>query len=191
MVRKRDVREEEHALWQEVTRDVRRPRRKRLVAAAVETRVADKPKPAHLKPALRPVLPPVKTKPHIVTAGLDGSTAEKLKRGKIVPEATLDLHGLTQAQAHTRLNAFVRSSSESGRRCVLVVTGKGAPKSNPATVDQGFVMPTRTKSGVLRLMVPRWLDEGDASSVVAGTQAAHQRHGGDGALYVYLRRRRR
>ncbi len=190
MVRKRDVREEEHALWQEVTRDVRRPRRKRLVATVVEARVADKPKPTQVKPALRPVLAPAKTRPQLVTAGLDGSTAEKLKRGKIVPEATLDLHGLTQAQAHTRLNAFVRSSAESGRRCVLVVTGKGAPKSNSATAEHGFVMPARTKSGVLRLMVPRWLDEGDARNVVAGTQAAHQRHGGDGALYVYLRRRR-
>jgi len=189
VVRKRDVREEEHALWQAVTRDVRRPRRKRLVAAVVETRAADKPKqlPAHLKPALRP---PAKAKPQAVATGLDGSTAEKLKRGKIVPEATLDLHGLTQAQAHTRLTAFVRSSAESGRRCVLVVTGKGAPKANAGTADQGFVMPTRTKSGVLRMMVPRWLDEGDARSVVAGTQAAHQRHGGEGALYVYLRRRR-
>jgi DNA-nicking Smr family endonuclease len=191
VVRKREVRDEEQALWQEAMRDVRRSRRKRPSVAVGEKRVDDKAKQfaAAVKSPLRPAAKLAPKRP-ATGVGLDGSTAEKLKRGKIEPEATLDLHGLTQAQAHSRLNAFVRHSAESGRRCVLVVTGKGAPSSQSASEKEGFVMPTRTKSGVLRLMVPRWLNEGDAGAVVAGSQVAHQRHGGDGALYVYLRRKR-
>lgn len=172
-------------------RDVRRVRRKRAGAVAGELRHLEKPKQATVvpKPALRPAAVS-KAKIAAKISGLDGSTAEKLKRGKVIPEAVLDLHGLTQAQAHARLNSFMRSSAELGRRCVLVVTGKGAPRINKDEAEKGFVMPARSKSGILRVMVPRWLGEGDGQVLVAGTQTAHQRHGGDGALYVYLRRRK-
>lgn len=191
MSKKREVRDDEKALWHEVVRDVRRVRRKRVVAASAELRASEKLKKITVMPDPAPRPPPVaKAKVAVKGSGLDGSTSEKLRRGKIVPDAVLDLHGLTQAQAHARLNSFMRSSAELGRRCVLVVTGKGAPQSTRHEADDGFVMPQRSKSGILRMMVPRWLGEGDGRALVAGTQAAHQRHGGDGALYVYLRRRR-
>jgi DNA-nicking Smr family endonuclease len=122
--------------------------------------------------------------------GLDGSTAERLRRGKVEPQATLDLHGLTQSQAHLKLVTFVRRCAESELRCILVVTGKGAPARTASQDDVAFEMPARPRSGVLKEMVPRWLQDGDVRAFVAGTQTAHIRHGGAGAVYVYLRRRR-
>lgn len=193
MSKTRQVQDEEHALWREVMRDVRRVRKKRPLAIAADKRVADKPKvavrsekaPHRAKPSPTP-----KPKAAPTGVGLDGSTSAKLKRGKILPEATLDLHGLTQAQAHLRLITFVRRCAERDFRCVLVITGKGAPASKAMEMTGRFEMPQRSQSGVLRLMVPRWLEEGDTRGFVAGSQAAHVRHGGDGALYVYLRRKR-
>lgn len=122
--------------------------------------------------------------------GLDGSTAEKLRRGKVEPQASLDLHGLTQSQAHLKLVTFVRRCAERELRCILVVTGKGATPDSAANTTDVFEMPARSRSGVLKEMVPRWLQDGDVRAYVAGTQTAHVRHGGAGAVYVYLRRRR-
>jgi DNA-nicking Smr family endonuclease len=179
--RKRDLREDERALWDEVTRDVRRVRAsaaKPVKPVAENKRTARVPDaPAHRVPAPR----------KLAAFGVDGATAERLKRGKVEPDAVLDLHGLTQAQAHARLSAFVAQAHKQGYRCVLVITGKGSPLPAPGG-DHGFVMPERSKAGVLKLMVPRWLEEERA--LVAGVQGAHAKHGGAGALYVYLRRKR-
>ena len=102
-----------------------------------------------------------------------------MKGGKLSPEARLDLHGMTLEQAHTRLSSFVESSAARGLRLILVITGKGRPGS------QASPIPSRT--GVLRRQVPHWLG---AMPVVLQVSAANRKHGGDGALYVYLRRRR-
>ena len=107
--------------------------------------------------------------------GLDRRKAERLRRGKLPIEATLDLHGLRQAEAHRRLERFLAESQASGKRCVLVVTGKGVHK------DQG---------GVLRTAVPRWLNEAPNRARVLSFDYAQQKHGGTGALYILLRRRR-
>ena len=182
MVRKRDLREEERELWEHVTRDVRKARATRGEGAAkpsVRIKVRE-PRPV--------ALPPAPAKRALPAFGVDGGTAEKLRRGKVEPEAVLDLHGMTQAQAHARLVSFVRRGQEIGNRCLLVITGKGAPRPRDEAV--GFSMPERSKAGVLRLLVPRWLEEPDMRAVVVGVQTAHQRHGGAGAFYVYLRRRR-
>lgn len=164
MTRRRELHEEERALWDEVTRDVRRARGNRRKPAVTSGSKAP-------EVSVRPVsvqVPPAPRKP--ASFGIDGATAERLRRGKVEPDAVLDLHGLTQARAHAQLTAFVRRAHERGYRCVLVITGKGSA----------------TKTGVLRTMVPRWLEEERAA--VAGAQAAHVKHGGAGALYVYLRR---
>jgi DNA-nicking Smr family endonuclease len=84
----------------------------------------------------------------------------------------LDLHGLDQAAAHARLNAFLRRAQDDGWRAVLVITGKGS-----------------RGDGVLRRMVPDWLAAPGLRDVVAGVAEAHRRHGGEGALYVALKRR--
>lgn len=107
--------------------------------------------------------------------GLDRRKAERLRRGQLPIEATLDLHGLRQAEAHRRLERFLADSQAAGKRCVLVVTGKGVHK------EQG---------GVLRANVPRWLNEAPNRARVLTFDYARQKHGGTGALYILLRRRR-
>ena len=192
MVRKRDLRDEERALWDEVMRDVRRIRGAKAAKPAAEKKRATRvPSKASLPAPAAPVVaaPVAKVRKAPAVFAVDGSTAERLKRGKVAPDATIDLHGMTQAQAHTRLVSFVRRAHEHEYRCVLVVTGKGSPNAQ-RDEGAGFVMPERSKAGVLRTMVPRWLEEEGLRGLVVGVHAAHQRHGGAGAIYVYLRRKR-
>jgi DNA-nicking Smr family endonuclease len=123
--------------------------------------------------------PAVKAKPG--GSGLDGNTKERLKRGGVRPQASMDLHGMTQEAAHRALLAFLQRSRKSGHRLTLVVTGKGNPK------NEGAAWAMR-EYGVLKEMVPRWLNEAEFAALVAGTAPAHVRHGGGGALYIYLRK---
>ena len=125
----------------------------------------------------RPAAPP-RPAPRPLASGfadLDRATAERLKRGLRPIEARLDLHGMTQADAHRALVDFVADSREAGRRCVLVITGRGLGTGEP---------------GILRRAVPRWLDEPGLRPQVLAIAAAQPRHGGAGALYLLLRRRR-
>jgi DNA-nicking Smr family endonuclease len=108
-------------------------------------------------------------------AGLDRATGERLKRGLRPIEARLDLHGMTQAEAHRALAEFVRLSTMRGRRCVLVVTGRGRGRDEP---------------GILRNAVPRWLEGTAMRQQILAVAPAQPRHGGGGALYLLLRRRR-
>lgn len=115
---------------------------------------------------------------------VDGRTSTKLARGQIEIEATIDLHGMRQQQAFDVLRAFIMDSWRLNRRCVLVITGKGK-------VDLGNNLdPDKPKPGVIKRMLPNWLKEPDLNRVVLKTQTAHLRHGGDGAVYIYLRRNR-
>ena len=105
-------------------------------------------------------------------AGVDRATADRLRRGRRPVEASLDLHGMTQTEAHRALAAFIAGSRAAGLRCVLVITGHG-----------------RLGGGVLKAAVPRWLDEPDLRrAVLAIAPARRPQHGGAGALYVLLRR---
>jgi len=114
---------------------------------------------------------------------LDKHVARRLKRGAQDIEDRLDLHGMTQREAHAELRRFVRDAAARGCRCVLVITGKG----NRSDAGSGVRDPA---PGVLRRSVPRWLGAPDLSPYVAGFGEAQQRHGGTGALYVQLRRGR-
>jgi DNA-nicking Smr family endonuclease len=105
-------------------------------------------------------------------AGVNRANAERLKRGKHRIEARLDLHGMTQDEAHRALAAFIRASRADGRRCVLVITGRGS-----------------AGGGVLREAVPRWLHEPEFRSHLLAIAAAQPRDGGNGALYVMLSKR--
>jgi DNA-nicking Smr family endonuclease len=113
------------------------------------------------------------------TPGLDKGTARRLARGRREPEARLDLHGMTADRAHAALTRFVGDGVARGLRCLLVVTGMGR---SPEGGHRG--------DGVLRRETPRWLGVAPLSGHVVGVFEAHPRHGGAGALYVYLRRRR-
>ena len=192
MVRKRDISDDERKLWVEVMRDVRRPARVAPVAKTAKRpprTIVKEPAPVKHAPPV-PSLPAKASRPSVGIPGVDGATAERLRRGRIEPDATLDLHGMTQQPAFARLVPFVRRGHDKGFRCVLVVTGKGgAARPDAGERTRGFVMPERAQAGVLRTLVPLWLEQGEARSLVVGVQAAHQRHGGGGALYVYLRRK--
>ena len=113
---------------------------------------------------------------------MDRKSFQNLRRGKLKPEGRIDLHGMTLAEAHPALIGFVMSSHRAGKRLVLVITGKGKHK------DEGGPMPVRM--GVLRHQVPEWLRMAPVASLVLQIGEAHLKHGGGGAYYVYLRRKR-
>lgn len=113
---------------------------------------------------------------------MDHKAFGKLKRGKLSPEAKLDLHGMTLAQAHPALIRFVTDAYASGLRLVLVITGKGK-----RGVDDG---PIPRQVGVLRHQVPQWLRHAPIGPMILQVSEAHVRHGGSGAYYIYLRRHR-
>ena len=178
---KKRLSEDDLALWQKVTaqteplarakRPVPRPKKPKPVAATA-------PEPAPSTPATAAPAPPARPTVTVTTAIVqsqapDRRTATKLKRGHIAIEAKLDLHGMTQNEAHEELRRFIAGSRELGRRCVLVVTGVGA-----------------RGGGILRRSVPRWLAEPSLREAVLNVAPAEQRHGGQGALYVLLRKKR-
>ncbi len=136
--------------------------------------------------------PPGSTKPRKAAkpveglTGVDGRTAERLRRGVLEPDARLDLHGFTEAAAHGALVTFLRAAQLRGHRLALVVTGKGAKAPDPyAPFDLELNARSR---GVLKSVVPRWLGEPALAGIVADARPAHRKHGGAGALYVYLRK---
>jgi DNA-nicking Smr family endonuclease len=173
--------ESDAALWERVARtakplDKRRaakgPPAKPPAEPAKETRAA---KPA---PKARP-----KSAPAARSAPLDRQTARRLERGAVAVEARLDLHGMRQKEAHAALRRFVRSAQAKGYRHVLVITGKGA---EPDRNRPFYEAETR---GVLRAAVPHWLAAADLAPLIVSYAEAPRRLGGEGALYVRLRRR--
>ena len=108
--------------------------------------------------------------------GLDKRTAVRLKRGQLAIDGRIDLHGMTQDKAHRALEKFLTASQGAGQRCVLVITGKG-------------LRPTG-ETGVLRNLVPRWMNAPAIRGRVLSFCTAQPRDGGTGALYVLLKRKR-
>ena len=129
---------------------------------------------------------PKSVQPSNHAGSVDGHTGEKLKRGELRPDAKLDLHGLTEAAAHRALQSFLLSAQRRGAKLLLIVTGRGAPPNSDAPFDLGLAGRRR---GVLNAMVPRWLAEPPLGQLIADIRQAHRHHGGDGALYVYLRKK--
>lgn len=101
---------------------------------------------------------------------LDQSVTRKIVKGRTGIDGRIDLHGMTQSEAHSRLFRFLESSYQTGRRTILVITGKG----------------TRGE-GILRNAVPRWLSEPEFRKYASGYHEAHVTHGGGGALYIRVR----
>jgi len=161
------------ALWQRAMRDVA-PLAPRAAPPKPPPSPARKAVPRQLAEALPALhdLPPLTLDRF---AGIDRASAERLKRGRQPIEARLDLHGMTQAEAHRALAGFIRTARGGGKRCVLVITGRGAPR------DHGG-------AGVLREAVPRWLAEPGLRPHLLAIATAQPQDGGAGALYVMLRR---
>lgn len=114
------------------------------------------------------------------TAGLDSTWEKKLARGTLAPDFTLDLHGLTLAGAHDRLDHGLAQAIALGARVVLLITGKSRPVD---AADRG------ERRGAIRAKVLDWLAVGPHGSDIAAIRKAHRRHGGEGALYLVLRRK--
>jgi DNA-nicking Smr family endonuclease len=179
---KRTPSREELELWRHVTSDAKplrgRQRPKRPPPAEPEEPPAAPAKRRASAPPQPTPEPPKPAPPALAldrTAGIDKRLAERLKRGQLPIEGTLDLHGLTQAEAHRRLDAFIGAGFTAGRRCLLVITGKGL---------------ARPEAGILREMLPRWLNEAPNRGRVLAIARAQPRHGGTGALYLLLKRQR-
>lgn len=128
------------------------------------------------------VLPGLTDRIRDLPVNMDRKAYGKLKRGKLSPEARIDLHGMTAERAHGALNGFILRAHGQGKRLVLVITGKGRRS------DVGGPIPVR--QGVLRHNVPHWLSVPPLAGLVMQVTNAHARHGGGGAYYVYLRRPR-
>lgn len=105
---------------------------------------------------------------------LDGRNQMRLRKGQLQIEATLDLHGLSQHQAHDAVKRFITNAYDRGQRCVLIITGKGR----------------LNKPAILKKRVPEWLSEPPLAHIVLQTHISRPKHGGAGALYVYVRRKR-
>ncbi len=157
-------------------------------AASDKPRRHDEPK--RMRPALPPPVParPERSVPPPL-ATFERRKGRRIAAGKITIDARLDLHGLRQTDAHSRLRRFLFDCVADGLSTVLVITGKGGPETSdthrPFSEDA-----ERPGRGVLRRMVPLWLAEADLRSLVASFRSAGIRHGGEGALYVQLRRRK-
>lgn len=178
---------EDEDLWAFATRDVKPIKARPPKTEAGKPKLGPPKRPAIASRAAGPrKAPSPRAKTEVAPgSGVDGRTAQRLKRGQLKFDGKIDLHGMTQAQAHAALDSFIARAYAQGKRCVLVVTGKGGKASEDP--DNIFV---ERRTGVLRSMVPKWLHEGGNRARVLSITPAQTRHGGEGALYVLLRRKR-
>ena len=140
--------------------------------------------PPRRQPPRKPFLPPYQAPPPAAARpdkAVDPAIRRKVGRGRIEIDGRIDLHGMTQAEARLALHGFIQARFSRGDRTVLVITGKGARTDN----DYIAAMSER---GVLRTMLPIWLNEPSLAPLVSGWSVAARGHGGEGAWYVRLRR---
>jgi DNA-nicking Smr family endonuclease len=186
--RRRVLSYEERVLWTTVTKAIAPLRATARLAPDEETEatadVVKPPRPAGPKKA-SPPLAPHKPAPPLAPplAPLGRRMKRGVARGKQAIDARLDLHGLTQSEAHGALLRFLRNAHARDARLVLVITGKGSIKLGARGEGD-------RERGVLRRHVPLWLGLPEFRSLVLGFEDAHVAHGGEGALYVRLRRAR-
>jgi len=183
--RPRRLTEAERTLWSEVVRDVAplTPSKASATDAAAEIEGETSPEPVKSarrakSEVQRPSSPPAAAAPPPL-APFDRRMRQRIARGSQAIGGRLDLHGMTQREAHDALLRFLRTGQERGVTLVLVITGKG--RAGAAGGDE---------RGVLKRQVPQWLKLPAFRELVVGFEPAHVTHGGEGALYVRLRRKR-
>lgn len=192
---RRKLTQDEMDLWQRIAEQTEKMHPDRRIAPSLA-----RPKPESTKRAPTPVqpftlgqsakgqaaqnalLPSIEDRVNAAPLQMDRKRFTRMKRGKERPEAKLDLHGMTVDRAHPALTRFILSAQSSGKRLVLVVTGKGKQR------DDGDPIPKPL--GILRHQVPQWLALPPLSQAVLQVSSAHIAHGGSGAYYVYLRKAR-
>ncbi|NOX74577.1 MAG: DNA mismatch repair protein MutS [Alphaproteobacteria bacterium] len=194
--KKRNLTEAERSLWSLATQHTERlkPTVPVLVQPKKSTQTRPLPTPMKMQPfrvgqlakataKLQKLHPDLDQQFAKTSPNMDKRNFERLKKGKLQVDGRIDLHGMTLAEAHPALNGFVRDAHADGKRLLLVITGKGGT----VRPDIGG-MPSRR--GVLKSQVPQWLSMAPLSPLVLQVTQATQKHGGAGALYVYLRRQR-
>lgn len=180
---------EEKAIWAQVARTVTplAPPTRAGAPAAPELPVPDLPPPPpvrKVKGRVPPPLPPkaIPAKPRAdVPLNLDGSWEKRIAKGTLAPDFSLDLHGSNLDQAYLRLMHGLVQAKAMGARVVLVVTGKPRPVD---AMDRGAAR------GAIRAKIADWLAASEHASDIVATRGAHRRHGGQGAIYVVLKKRR-
>jgi DNA-nicking Smr family endonuclease len=175
--------EEDHALWARVTRSVTPLRKPSVPPAAAGRSVPPAPHKPPVKASARTaaLTHAAATKPSpspAPLARLDRRLKSRLKRGTQAIDARIDLHGMTQNEAHAALIRFLRRAQREGARFALVITGKGVRGGGDDDRERG----------VLRRQVPLWLRLPEFRPYVIGFEAAHVGHGGEGALYLRIRK---
>ena len=193
---RRRVKPDELDLWNQVARTTERltpPKRSIIVDAPLQEK-PPKRKAKSIAPfklgalptatrEIRDVLPALSERLRAAPVQMDAKSYKTMQLGKLKPEGRIDLHGMTVAQAHPALISFIMSAQSSGKRLVLVITGKGGKRE-----ELGAIAPQRM--GALKRQVPLWLTMAPVSTAVLQVTESHIRHGGAGAYYVYLRRAR-
>ncbi|MBV1866421.1 MAG: Smr/MutS family protein [Marinosulfonomonas sp.] len=187
----RGLRPDEEEIWDRVRRTAvpMHVGKKMAIRDAIESpKPKVKPRVAHpsiahfqIGQAATAIRPPV-TAASQPPVQMDHKSFGRMKKGKLSPEGRIDLHGMTLAQAHPAVTRFILDAHASGKRLVLVITGKGKRRDGK---DSHIVRP-----GVLKHQLPHWLHSAPLKSVILQVSEAHLRHGGSGAYYVYLRRSR-
>jgi len=172
----RRLRDDEHELWKGVTRSIK-PLRPRATADDEPTATLARKAPPPAKRAASALAPAPKAAPLPALAPLGRRMKQRLARGTEEIDARLDLHGRTQGQAHSALLNFLRNAQARGARNLLVITGKGTREF-------------AGERGVLKRQVPMWLRLPEFRALIVGFEEAHVGHGGEGALYVRVRKLR-
>ena len=205
-MKKRRLNKEEAELWDQVVKTMQPlqlPKGSKISQTKKSKSVPSKPKPkptpsvnllnlkaleigSKSQTALGQSVMTGRTGPEVLaskpTLQMNQKSFVKMRRGKLAPEARIDLHGMTLNQAHPALMQFILSSQRAGRRLVLVITGKG---------ERGGLYPAASRErGVLRRQVPQWLHAASLRPAILQIDQAHISHGGEGAYYVYLKKRR-
>jgi DNA-nicking Smr family endonuclease len=179
--------ENDEELWARVVQTAA-PLKKNRVTPALPAKPLPEPKQKSAAPKPEPKSsksspkPPIRPSHAPSTGGLDRQTARRLGTGRLAVEARLDLHGMRQRDAHAALRKFVKWAVAKDYRHVLVITGKGGSAEEKKSFGED--------RGVLRQAVPHWLIHGDLAPLIVSFSEAPRRLGGEGALYVRLRRLR-
>jgi DNA-nicking Smr family endonuclease len=178
--------DDDAALWEKFAESAAPLKRGRARAAAPKPGKITAPVAKETPQVPRPTQQAPKPLPkpaHVPRAApLDRQTSRQLDKGRLEVEARLDLHGMRQRDAHAQLRRFLKTAQARGLRHVLVITGKGAEQ----TASKSFY--EEDERGVLRNAVPHWLAEPEFAALVVSFSPAPRRLGGEGALYVRLRR---
>lgn len=185
--KKRALSEDDLALWKQVTGStspIRKPAAKPHIAPKLPSPNDPVARSSIVERVVKSVYREHSNKPALDNPlRMDHKKHKKMQRGKLAPDARIDLHGMTAANAHSVLTSFILNAHGRGDRLILVITGKGRK------ADAHYADPAAQR-GVLRQSVPRWLSLAPLSQIVLQVTPANQRHGGEGAYYVYLKRQR-